>query len=125
MAGGRLPVLMDSLAITWLFRAAAFAVAAGIWVAYMQTKPRHWMASLGLFTSVYLMIVTIWQVIERPNASASPVFSDPLKWAVGASWGIMAALIAVSGLHAIAVRKVRNGTSARLRAVVNGEDHAA
>ena len=116
---------MDGLAISWLFRSAAFWVAAGIWAGYMQQKPRHWMAPLGLVTGVYLAIIPLWQAIERPNADSAGSFSDSLKWAVGVGWGMMAALIAVAGLHAIAIRKARNGTSERLRAVVNGEEDAA
>lgn len=108
---------MDGLAISWLIRAALFTVAAGIWISYLLEKPRHWMAPFGLIPAIYVPIVLIWQVIERADEGPGP-FSLPLTWAVGIAWGMMGMLLIVSGLHAIRIRKLRNGTYHQLASVV-------
>ncbi len=115
---------MDGLALTWLFRAALFAVAFGIGIGYLVQRPRAIMVPLRTSLAGLAVLVNLWQVYDRPNATGGFGFSDPLRWTVGVFWVLVATLLIIEGIHAIRIRKVRNGTEARLVEIINGE-HAA
>ena len=123
---------MDGLAISWVIRGIAFAVAAAIGFAYLLTPPRtNPMVLPRTLVLAWACIVGVWQVIERPTAGDGGIpFSDPLIWSIGLAWMLVAVQGALESIHVIRHRKARSGINELADATIkknggNREDNVA